>query len=119
MEIMATDTYVKIVLAVVAVSLLLLVVQGFARNDLLARAGGLEGGVQDRYKFVPAPRSKMAFRFDTLTGETWKMAFPEADGWVPIPMLDAEDLENLENEADTEAPKAARPAKAKLPRSPN
>ena len=116
MEIMAADTYVKIVLTVVAVSLLLLVLQGFARNDLLAQAAGLEASVPDRYQFVPAPRSKLAFRFDKLSGETWKMAFPKADGWVPIPMLDAEDLED---EADAEAPKAAQPAEANVPRSPN
>ncbi len=116
MEIMTADTYVKIVLAVVAVSLLLLVVQGFARNDLLARAAGLEGGVPDRYQFVPAPRSKLAFRFDKLSGETWKMAFPKADGWVLVPVLDAEDLEEA---ADAEAPKAARPAAVNVPQSPN
>ncbi len=116
MEIMTADPYVKIVLTVVAVSLLLLVLQGFARNDLLAQAAGLEASVPDRYQFVPAPRSKLAFRFDKLSGETWKMAFPKADGWVPIPVLDAEDLED---EADAEAPNAARPAEANVPRSPN
>ena len=113
---MAADAYLRIVLTVIAVCLLMLVVQGFQRNELLAGAADAPATLTDRFQFVPVMRSRMAFRFDKMTGATSKMPFPQSTGWVSVPELGAEEPEV---EAPATEPPTPPPGAAEVPRPPN
>jgi hypothetical protein len=104
---LSTDWYTRLVLAVIAVCLGLLVVQGYRDGD------GAAGPEEDRYRLTPLPIARMVLRFDAETGKTWKSMFPDLNIWTPIADSPAELLE----QAIAETPEAPAP-EAETPEAP-
>jgi len=110
------DTYSRLLLSVVAVSLMALVLgqagllPGLGEERAPASAVGTDSGDGDRFTLTPIrvpPQSFFLIRHDHHTGQTWKVKFPSAGrGWEPI--LEADEASELREARELERRRKAR-----------
>jgi len=86
---LSTDWYSRLVLTVIAASLVVLAVQG-------GRAGGAGAGsdAEGRYRLSIVPMARMVVRFDTTTGTAWGAMFPDLKIWTKVAETPADLLDS-------------------------
>ncbi len=95
------DGYTKIVLTFIAIALCLSTAQSLGWIGGGAdEAGGREGA---RFRIVPVPQSRLVFKVDTETGDSWYGDMRGMKSWTPLRETTAEEIAALEKEAEAAA----------------
>ncbi len=97
---MTGDGYTKIVLTLIAIALCLSTAQGLGWVGGADEAGGRD---VPRFRIVPVSQTRLVFKLDTETGDTWYGDMRGMKSWTPLHEATAEEIAEWAEQAEAAA----------------